>query len=121
MNDAHARLWHRPRINHILRVMFHTNWSEIGSRMTLLTDLEAFVRDHRLHGGMTGDATPPPPVRGAVRCSIVAQQIHDSWRKLAESGGAGRRSVSRNPAWTVAIRANPAILRMGAASAPTHF
>jgi len=25
----------------------------------LLADLEAFVRDHRPHGGMTGDATAP--------------------------------------------------------------
>jgi cobalamin biosynthesis protein CbiG len=27
--------------------------------MTLLADLEEFVRDHRPHGGMTGDATQP--------------------------------------------------------------
>ena len=27
--------------------------------MTLLADLEAFVQDHRPHGGMTGDATEP--------------------------------------------------------------
>ena len=27
--------------------------------MTLLTDLGEFVRDHRPHGGMTGDATEP--------------------------------------------------------------
>ena len=27
--------------------------------MTLLADLETFVRDHRPHGGMTGDATEP--------------------------------------------------------------
>ncbi len=27
--------------------------------MTLLTDLEEFVRDHRLHGPLTGDATEP--------------------------------------------------------------
>jgi hypothetical protein len=27
--------------------------------MTLLADLEAFVRDHRQHGEMTGDATAP--------------------------------------------------------------
>jgi hypothetical protein len=29
------------------------------TRMTLLADLEAFVQDHRPHGGMTGDATQP--------------------------------------------------------------
>jgi hypothetical protein len=27
--------------------------------VTLLADLEQFVRDHRPHGGMTGDATEP--------------------------------------------------------------
>jgi hypothetical protein len=27
--------------------------------MTLLAELEEFVRDHR-HGGLTGDATEPP-------------------------------------------------------------
>jgi hypothetical protein len=27
--------------------------------MTPLADLEAFVRDHRPHGGLTGDATEP--------------------------------------------------------------
>jgi hypothetical protein len=27
--------------------------------MTLLTDLEEFVQEHRPHGGMTGDATQP--------------------------------------------------------------
>jgi len=27
--------------------------------MTLLAHLEQFVRDHRPHGGMTGDATQP--------------------------------------------------------------
>jgi hypothetical protein len=27
--------------------------------MTLLADLEAFVDDHRPHGAMTADATPP--------------------------------------------------------------
>jgi hypothetical protein len=28
--------------------------------MTLFSDLEEFVRDHRPHGWMTGDATEPP-------------------------------------------------------------
>ena len=27
--------------------------------MTLLSDLEEFVHDHRAHGGLTGDATEP--------------------------------------------------------------
>ena len=28
-------------------------------RMNLLAEVEQFVRDHRSHGGMTGDATEP--------------------------------------------------------------
>jgi hypothetical protein len=27
--------------------------------MTLLAEFEEFVQDHRSHGGITGDATPP--------------------------------------------------------------
>jgi hypothetical protein len=37
-------------------------WIRSGAnqkRMTLLADLEAFVHDHRPHGGMTGEATQP--------------------------------------------------------------
>jgi hypothetical protein len=39
--------------------------------MTLLADLEEFVRDHRPHGGMTGDATEPMSngYRLTVACS----------------------------------------------------
>ena len=29
------------------------------TRMTLLADLEDFIREHRPHGSMTGDATQP--------------------------------------------------------------
>jgi hypothetical protein len=34
--------------------------------MTLLADLEAFVHDHGLGGGMTGDATYPAGLRSLV-------------------------------------------------------
>ena len=77
MNDADARL-SRPwlRINRVLRVMLHTGarWA----RMTLLADLEAFVRDHGLHGGMTGEATPPAwngyRITVACACGVVFER-----------------------------------------------
>jgi len=39
--------------------------------MTLLADLEEFVREHRPHGWMTGDATEPAAngYRLTVKCS----------------------------------------------------
>src|SRR4030095_6197165 len=71
-----ARLWHTwLRINRVLRVMLHTRWREIGERMTSLADLEAFVHDHRAHGGMTGDATEPSwdgyRLTGGCACGVV--------------------------------------------------
>jgi hypothetical protein len=43
--------------------------------MTLLADLEEFVRDHRPHGGMTGDATEPTAngyrLTVACACGVV--------------------------------------------------
>jgi hypothetical protein len=37
--------------------------------MNLLAELEEFVRDHRPHGGMTGDATAPNGYRLTVACA----------------------------------------------------
>jgi len=46
--------------------------------MTLLTDLEEFVRDHRPHGEMTGDATQPAwngyRLNGVCACRVVFEQ-----------------------------------------------
>ena len=46
--------------------------------MTLLADLEEFVRDHRQHGGMTGDATEPAsngcPLTVACACGVVFER-----------------------------------------------
>jgi len=59
MNDD-ARLWHPwLRLNRVRRVILHTNWTEIGSRMTLLADLDEFVHDHRPHGGVLTSRCPP--------------------------------------------------------------
>jgi hypothetical protein len=47
-------------------------------RMTLLADLEAFVRDHRPHVGMVGDATQPAwngyLLTVACPCGVVFQR-----------------------------------------------
>src|SRR5262245_6108899 len=43
-------------------------------RTTLLADLEAFVRDHRSHGGMTGDAKEPA-TNGCGVSRLVAFQL----------------------------------------------
>jgi len=46
--------------------------------MTLLADLEEFVRDHRAHGGMTGDATEPASngyrLTVACACGVVFER-----------------------------------------------
>jgi hypothetical protein len=47
--------------------------------MTLLADLETFVRDHRPHGGMTGDATEPASngyrLTVACACGVVFERF----------------------------------------------
>ena len=46
--------------------------------MTPLADLEAFVHDHRPHGGMTGDATEPASngyrLTVACACGVVFER-----------------------------------------------
>ena len=46
--------------------------------MTLLADLEEFVRDHRPHGTLTGDATEPTGngylLTGACPCGVVFER-----------------------------------------------
>jgi len=46
--------------------------------MTLLADLEDFVRDHRPHGELTGDATEPAPngyrLTVACACGVVFER-----------------------------------------------
>jgi hypothetical protein len=46
--------------------------------VSLLADLEEFVRDHRPHGGMSGDATEPAPngyrLTVACACGVVFER-----------------------------------------------
>jgi hypothetical protein len=46
--------------------------------ITLIADLEEFVRDHRQHGGLTGDATEPTPngyrLTVACACGVVFER-----------------------------------------------
>jgi len=57
-------------------------------RMTLLAELEDFVRDHRPHGGMTDDATEP--AWNGYRLTGPAPAVWSS------NGG----SRPRTPRWT---------------------
>jgi hypothetical protein len=63
--------------NRVLRVMLQTRWSEIESARPC-ADLEAFVHDHRPHGGMTGDATQPAwngyRLTVACACGVVFER-----------------------------------------------
>ena len=56
-------------------------------RMTLLADLEAFVHDHRSHGGLTGDATEPAsndyPLTVTCACGVVFER----WITPADADG----------------------------------
>jgi len=50
--------------------------------MSLLTDLQDFVHDHRAHGPLTADATPPAwnGYRLTVACH-VAWCLSGGWRR----------------------------------------
>jgi len=47
--------------------------------MTLLTDLEAFVQDHRPHGGMRGDATEPAWNGYRLTVACVCGVVLERW------------------------------------------
>jgi len=56
---ARSRSASRPAGHHRHPDMGRTRTAGDPTRMSLLTDLQEFVRVHRPHGGMTGDATEP--------------------------------------------------------------
>jgi|SoiMethySBSTD1v2_1073268.scaffolds.fasta_scaffold914706_1 hypothetical protein len=79
MNEIDTSLWHPGfRINRALRVMLHTRGAN-QKRMTLLADLEAFVHDHRPHGGMTGDATQPAWNGYRLTVACACGVVFDRW------------------------------------------
>ena len=51
--------------------------------MTFIADLEDFVHDHRPHGSLTGDATPPSwngyLLTVACRCGVVFERWITPW------------------------------------------
>ena len=55
--------------------------------MSLLTDLQEFVHDHRPHDGMTADATEPEP--NGYRLTVASRAVSCS------SGGSARRKRMR--------------------------
>jgi len=47
--------------------------------MSLLADLEEFVRHHRPHGGMTGGATEPAPNGYRLTVACVCGVVFERW------------------------------------------
>jgi hypothetical protein len=47
--------------------------------VTLLADLEQFVRDHRPHGGMTGDATEPASNGYRLTVACARGVVFERW------------------------------------------
>ena len=68
--------------------------------MTLLTDLEEFVRDHRPHGPLTGDATEPAwngyRLTVACPCGVVFERWVTPEDAAAEVVLADLRRASMN-------------------------
>ena len=47
--------------------------------MSLLTDLEEFVRDHRPHGGLSGEATEPSSNGYRLTVACACGVVFDRW------------------------------------------
>jgi hypothetical protein len=47
--------------------------------MTVLSDLEEFVRDRRAHGGMAGDATVPTPSGNRLTVACACGVVFERW------------------------------------------
>jgi hypothetical protein len=47
--------------------------------MTLLTDLEDFVHDHRPHGSLTGDATEPAWNGYMITVTCPCAMVFERW------------------------------------------
>jgi len=53
--------------------------------MTLLTELEEFVREHRPHGGMSGDATEPASNGYHLTVACACGVVFERWVTLEEA------------------------------------
>ena len=53
--------------------------------MTLLADLEEFVRDHRPHGPMTGDATEPAWNGYRLTVACLCGVVFERWVTLGDA------------------------------------
>jgi len=54
--------------------------------MTLLTDLEEFVREHHPHGALTGDATEPTANGCRLTVSCACGVVSERWVAPQERG-----------------------------------
>jgi hypothetical protein len=64
--------------------------------VTLLADLEAFVRDPRLHGGMTGDATHPAWNGYRLTIACACGVVFERWVTPGEADADLLRLASLN-------------------------
>jgi len=62
--------------------------------VTLLADLEQFVRDHRQHGGMTGDATEP--ASNGYRLTVACTLLGLTWERVDVSRGVIRLELTKS-------------------------
>jgi hypothetical protein len=84
--------------------------SEISASMTPLSDFEEFVRDHRPHGQMTGDATEPTAngYRPTVACACGV--VFERWVAPADADAdpvrwAALNGVRLDPPGRICVRA----------------
>ena len=66
------------------------------TQMTLLAELEEFVRDHRAHGALTGDATEPAWNGYLLTVACPCGVTFERWITPAEADADLRRLASLN-------------------------
>jgi len=64
--------------------------------MTLRADLEEFVRDHRPHGGMSGDETQPAPNGSRLTVGCACGVVFERWVTLEDADDDLFRLAARN-------------------------
>ena len=64
--------------------------------MNLLADLEAFIRDHRPHGGLKGDATEPATNGYRLTVACACGVVFEKWVKPADADADLIRLASLN-------------------------
>ena len=73
-------------------------WSAAGDQapVSLLTDLQEFVHDHRPHDGMTADATKPEPNGYRLTVACACGVVFERWVGPQEADADLIRWAARN-------------------------